>query len=120
MKTFSLNGDDLDHLNLWPSERLWELTNTRYILKYASLVSVLNQQADAHHSFRIKTRLTIEPKPGLTAIEDAGDFTVVPDRAGEFALIEDNNALPRAKLYSHWQSPNERRRHSGNPGLSRI
>jgi len=105
MKTFSLNGDDLDHLNLWPSERLWELTNTRYILKYASLVSVLNQQADAHHSFRIKTRLTIEPKPGLTAIEDAGDFTVVPDRAGEFALIEDNNALPRAKLYSHWQSP---------------
>ena len=40
-----------------------------------------------------------------TAIEDSGDMTAVPVATGPFALMEFNNPLPRAKLYSHWQSP---------------
>lgn len=105
MKRFSLKGDDLNHCDLWPAERLWELTNTRYILHFASLEPMLNNQADAHHGFRIKTRLKVGAKPGLSFIEDAGDLTAVPDGNGAYALIEFINALPRAKLYSYWQSP---------------
>jgi hypothetical protein len=107
MKKFALQGDDIYHCDLWPAKRLWQLTNTRYILSSPILASMLNQQADAHDSdgFQIKTLLKMERKPGLTAVVDAGDMTVVPDREGAYALIEYSNALPRAKLYSHWQTP---------------
>jgi hypothetical protein len=107
MKKFALQGDDIDHCDLWPAERLWKLTNTRYILSFSVLAPMLNQQADAHDGdgFHIKTLLKMERRPGLTAVEDAGDMTVVPDREGAYALIEYSNPLPRAKLYSHWQSP---------------
>ena len=44
-------------------------------------------------------------KSGLNSIEDAGDLTAVPDNNGTFVFIEFTNALPRAKLYSQWQSP---------------
>jgi hypothetical protein len=105
LKNFALKGEDLAHCDLWPSERLWELTNTRYILGSAALAPQLNKQADGHHTIFIKTFLRVERKPGVTAIEDAGDLTAVPDGRGSFALMEFNDPLPRAKLYSHWESP---------------
>jgi hypothetical protein len=105
MKNFALKGDDLSQCDLWPSKRLWELTNTRYILNAASVAPLLNKQADASHSFRVRTFLNVVRKQGLTAIEDFGDYTAVPDGQGAYALIEFTDPLPRAKLYSHWQSP---------------
>jgi hypothetical protein len=107
MKNFALRGDDIFHCDLWPAKRLWKLTNTRYILSFAILPQMLNQQAEAGDGdrLRIKTFLKMEPKPGVTTIEDDGDMTVVPVGQGDYALIEFTNALPRAKLYSHWESP---------------
>ena len=105
MKKFALKGEDVNQCDLWPSERLWELSNTRYILSPASLVPLLSKQADARHNFHVKTFLKVVPKQEVTAIEDAGDLTAVPDGRGAFALIEFTDPLPRAKLYSHWQSP---------------
>lgn len=105
MKKFALSGEDVAHCDLWPAERLWQLTNTRYILQFAAIAAMLNTQADAPGSFLVKTYLNVVPKSGLTAIEDFGDLTVLPDAHGTYVLIEFTHALPRAKLYSHWQSP---------------
>jgi hypothetical protein len=107
MKKFALQGDDIYHCDLWPAERLWKLTNTRYILSFSTLPTMLNEQADAHDrdSFRVKTFLKLERRPEVRVVEDAGDMMVVPDQHGTCALIEFSNTLPRAKLYSNWQSP---------------
>ena len=120
MKKFALKGEDVDQCDLWPSERLWELSNTRYILKSASLVPLLSKQADARHSFHVKTFLKVVPKPGVTAIEDAGDLTAVPDGRGAFALIEFTNAFASGQTLFSLAVTDKRRRHSGNPGLSRV
>jgi hypothetical protein len=37
-------------------------------------------------------------------VVDFGDMTIVPVQNGPFAFLEYPHALPRAKLYSHWQS----------------
>jgi len=105
LKNFALHGDDILHCDLWPSERLWELTNTRYILTSSMVLPLLDKEADSRHTFAVKSYLKVIPKPEVTAIEDAGDMTVVPEANGTYALIELTNILPRAKLFSAWQSP---------------
>ena len=105
MKNFALQGDDMMHCDFWPSERLWELTNTRYILSSGFLLPMLIGKEDSHYTFLPKSYLKVIPKPQLAAIEDAGDMTVVPDPGGSFVLIDFTNTLPRAKLYAAWQSP---------------
>jgi hypothetical protein len=105
LNKFALQGNDFNHADLWPAERLWELTNTRYILTFASAAPILNKYADAQDRFRINARLQVLPKPGVAFIEDSGDSTVVPDKTGPYGFIEFTNILPRAKLYSHWQAP---------------
>jgi len=105
LKKFALHGNDVAHCDLWPAVRLWELTNTRYILSFAVLAPMLNKQVDPQHFLDIKTCLKVAPKPDLTFLEDAGDTTAVPVDHSEFALMEYPKTLPRAKLYSHWQSP---------------
>jgi hypothetical protein len=105
MKKFNLHGIDLNQGDLWPAKRLWELTNTRYLVHLASAAPLLNKQADAADSFVIKCLLKVAPKVGLSTIEDYGGMTAVPDDHGTYALIEFAHALPRAKLYSNWQSP---------------
>jgi hypothetical protein len=83
--------------------RLWRLTNTRYILADARLTEALNRLAEPKNSFRDVMLMDIVPKPGVTAIHDAGDLTVQTNDNGHVALIEFTKALPRAKLYSNWQ-----------------
>jgi hypothetical protein len=91
--------------NLKAAARLWQLTNTRYLLGGAGIVPELNAQADpAGQSFRLIDRYKMTVKPGVTNIEDIGDVTVVRDDQGDYGLIEFTNTLPRAKLYSQWQS----------------
>ncbi|HZM06021.1 MAG TPA: hypothetical protein VFC44_23725 [Candidatus Saccharimonadales bacterium] len=100
MGAFNAAGSDLTAV-----ARLWQLTNTRYLLGGANIVPQLNAQADPQtHSFRLIDRYNIAVKPGVTNIEDVGDLTVVRNDQGEFGLIEFTNVLPRAKLYAQWQT----------------
>ncbi len=105
LKNFYLHGESLTDADLWPAERLWELTSTRYIFYTAKLASIIQDRADAQHNIRVNTFLTVRAKPGVTFLEDAGDLTAVPDPHGNCALLEFTNALPRAGLYANWESP---------------
>jgi hypothetical protein len=105
MRAFALKGDSLATCDLWPAERLWELTNTRYILTAGQVISLLNARADSRHSVALKTFLRVEKKMDVASVEDVGDMTAVPDGRGEYALGEFKDPLPRAKLFSHWETP---------------
>ena len=95
--------------------RRWELTNTRYLLGPAGLLELLNAQFDPlQHRFRIIQRFSVLPKPGI-AVPDGispeqfanylspDKLTAFPNPDGPYALFDFTGALPRAKLYSHWQ-----------------
>ncbi len=105
MTNFALQGNDLYHTDLWPSERLWQLSNTRFLVTSSVVLPLLNTAADSPEAFRIQMSLQVVPKTGVTNVADAGDLTVVPDDKGPYALIEFTNVLPRAKLYAHWETP---------------
>ncbi|MGA2241501.1 MAG: hypothetical protein ABSH11_05630 [Verrucomicrobiota bacterium] len=85
--------------------RLWELTNTRYLLGPAALLDLLNEQFDpGQRRFRIVQCFTIVLKPGVNEFhQQLEELTVVPKDNGDYALIEFPGALPRVKLYSAWQ-----------------
>jgi hypothetical protein len=84
--------------------RQWELTNTRYLLGPAAYLDSLNQQLDpTQHRFRIVQRFNVVPKPGIENPTQLSELTAVPAENGDYALFEFTGALPRAKLYSHWQ-----------------
>jgi hypothetical protein len=85
--------------------RLWELTNTRYLLGPAGLLDLFNEQFDpGPHRFRIVQSFTIALKPGVNEFHQRlEELTAVPKDNGDYALIEFTGALPRAKLYSNWQ-----------------
>jgi hypothetical protein len=95
--------------------RRWEITNTRYLLGPVGYLDALNQQLDPEkHRFRFARRFNVLPKPeievpsGIAPEQFAhylplNKLTAVPSENGEYALFEFTGALPRAKLYSHWQ-----------------
>jgi hypothetical protein len=53
--------------------------------------------------FRLALRYDIEPKPGVIEGRYGEELTAVIRTNGAHALIEFTGALPRAKLYTHWQ-----------------
>ena len=84
--------------------RLWQLTSTRYILGMTGFLDLLNAKFDpAQKRFRIEKTFDIAPKPGLTEAARLDQLTAVLSTNGQFALFEFNGALPRAKLFTHWQ-----------------
>jgi hypothetical protein len=85
--------------------RRWELTNTRYLLGLALPADQLNQFLDpARKSFKILKYFAVVPKPELTGPPTTFDqMTAIPTPDGPCALYEFAGALPRAKLYTHWQ-----------------
>jgi serine/threonine protein kinase len=84
--------------------RRWQLTNTRYLLGPAAYLETLNKQFDpAQQRFRIVQQFTLEPKPGIVQAAHLEDLTAVAATNGPFALFEFAGALPRARLYTHWQ-----------------
>jgi hypothetical protein len=84
--------------------RRWQLTNTRYLLGPAGFLEVLNEQLDPlQHRFRIVQRFDVLPKPGIQQLTKLEEMTAVPSDNGACALFEFTGALPRAKLYFHWQ-----------------
>lgn len=78
--------------------RLWQLTNTRYLMGLSGLAEALNQQLDP----ALKRFHEFLPF-GLVQTNAGGAIQVVTNTPGPFAVIEFTGALPRAKLYAHWQ-----------------
>lgn len=80
--------------------RKWELTNTRFLLGGSgNFVEMLNQQFDpVKRRFRTHTQFQFTQKP------DTEYYGVQPDTNGLWALIEFTGALPRAQLYSNWET----------------
>ena len=76
--------------------RLWQLTNTRYILGHASFAEAFNQQFDPQQR-RFRLRLPFE-----LAQLSPNNFSANVTSNGPLGLLEFTGALPRAKLYSHW------------------
>src|SRR5439155_12236049 len=76
-----------------------ELTNTRYVLGLAGgFTDALNQQLDpAHKRFREHAAFKFTQNQGSSNV---GAET---NNAGPWALLEFTGALPRAKVYPHWQ-----------------
>jgi hypothetical protein len=89
--------------NVSPIGRLWQLTNTKYILGMKGFLSVLNQDVDpTNQSFRVKAAFDFTPKHA-DASTRAEDITAVMRPEGAFAVFEFGAALPRAQLYSRWE-----------------
>jgi hypothetical protein len=78
--------------------RLWQLTNTRYLIALAGFADAFNNQIDpVKKRFHSVLLFNIVPRPG------GGIAAVTNSTAGPYALIEFSGALPRARLYSQWQ-----------------
>jgi hypothetical protein len=86
--------------------RWWQLTNTRYLLGPAGFVDVMNSQLDpVQQRFKIAQLFNIGLKPGIVQYNgDSSELTAYSDTNGPYALIEFTGALPRAKLYTDWQT----------------
>ena len=95
--------------------RKWQLSNTRYLLAPSAYLDSLNDQLDpTQRRFRIAQRFSIVPKPGVDVAQMqqemqqgifAGEkLTAVLDPNGDYAVFEYTAALPRAKLYTNWQT----------------
>ena len=81
------------------------MTNTRYLLGPAGFLDVLNEQLDPlQHRFRTVQRFDITLKPGVEQFTKLEDLTAAPGDNGALALFEFTGALPRAKLYTNWQT----------------
>ncbi len=98
-KTFGISREHWQE-DLQKQPRLWELTNTRYILGMTGYLSSLNQLAQAFgegpNAFRIHTAFNFAQGPNET-------IQVVTNASAPFALFEYPHALPRAKLYAQWE-----------------
>lgn len=92
--------------------RLWQLTNTRYVIASRKNVDALNDYLDpVLKRFRVALPFTLALKPGAAqptekaAIADLVQLLkATPNEQGPFALIEFGGALPRAKLYTRWET----------------
>lgn len=95
---------------LFPVTRLWELTNTKYLLGLEAQLDLVNDLLDpAFRSIKPVLRYGLAQKEGVpklpakTPIADAiQQFTAVSNNVGPLAVLEFGRALPRAKLFSNW------------------
>jgi hypothetical protein len=86
--------------------RLWDLTNTRYVLGARALEGELNNLFGAGQPvFKPVMGFDLAAKPGTS--ETAGitldDITAVPNPNGQYAVFENTRALPRVKLFPRWE-----------------
>lgn len=91
--------------NLMSIGRLWQLTSTRFMLGMTGYLDQLNQQIDPGQGrFRVHTAFEFTYRPPLTNATKLEDITAITNPAGRLALFEFTGALPRAKLFSQWQT----------------
>ena len=102
-RRFTITGDtNTHHL----AGRRWELTNTRWILGGTNDVAFFNQQFDAGKGrFTVATNFVIGIRPDTKNRDTRSleNYTTQLNSTGPYSLIRFDGALPRAKLYSHWQ-----------------
>lgn len=84
--------------------RLWELTNTKYILGVGGpFAQQFGAQLDqGRNRFRLHTAFNIIPKKAGAQPKMLEELTVQVATNGSLGLIEFTGALPRAKLFSNW------------------
>ena len=98
--------------NLFVVTRLWELTNTRYQLGISGGIDVFNDLFDpVQKRFRVKLPYTLglkpgqpQPSPSLPVADAVQLITATQTDRGPLAVLEFNGALPRAKLYTRWET----------------
>jgi hypothetical protein len=86
--------------------RRWQLTNTRYLLGPTTCLDELNAGSDTGSPrFRIAHGFDLVPKSSGEKPAKLEDLTAVfnPKGNSRYAIFEYLDALPRAKIYSHWQ-----------------
>ncbi|MEK7677799.1 MAG: hypothetical protein AAB676_18370 [Verrucomicrobiota bacterium] len=78
--------------------RLWQLTNTRYLLGVPEVVEALNGQLDpVKRRFRVRTAFNL-----VKAGSDGVSAQITTN--GAFAILEFTGALPRAQLFANWRT----------------
>ncbi|MDX1950661.1 MAG: hypothetical protein SFY81_00675 [Verrucomicrobiota bacterium] len=84
--------------------RMWELSNTRYLLGDRQFLASVPQQLDpGKDRFRIVQTFDMSPKPVVPAEKlTLDDLQWGLKEDGRFALMEFTGALPRFKLYPTW------------------
>lgn len=83
--------------------RLWQLTNTRYLIGVAGeLADALNREFDP-----VKKRFRQCMTFSLTQERPGGRIGADTNQAGPFALLEFTGALPRAAFYRQWHVLNQ-------------
>ncbi|MEN9675542.1 MAG: hypothetical protein RIS76_1438 [Verrucomicrobiota bacterium] len=102
MKVFRPTGSgDLSRIG-----RMWQLANVRYIIGSRGTESELNRLFDpVKQSFKPVLAFDLAPKPGAPSggRVSLDDITAVVNPSGQYAVIEFGSALPRARLYPHWE-----------------
>jgi len=87
--------------------RRWQLTNTRYVLGSRHFLYYFDHDLDpVRQRLRIVQPFKLNAKPGVLkspGLVTTADVTAEPTPDGPFALFEFTGALPRARLYNHWQ-----------------
>jgi hypothetical protein len=87
--------------------RLWELTNTRYIVGADGLADFLNLQSDPQgrrFNKRLEFGLALKPDSPAGRNPTLDDITAVPQAGGGYSVVEFTGALPRAKFFTRWQT----------------
>ncbi|MBI4326782.1 MAG: hypothetical protein HY674_16200 [Chloroflexi bacterium] len=78
--------------------RLWQLTNTRYLLGVPGVVEALNEQLDP-----VKRRFRVQTAFNLVKAGSDGISAQISTN-GTFAILEFTGALPRAQLFASWRT----------------
>jgi hypothetical protein len=92
--------------NLQTLPRLWELTNTRYVLGARGFEGQFNGVLDPQKKrFKVVQAFELTPKPGVTEsqFQEPDSHTAVATPNGQYAIFEFDGALPRTQLFTRWQ-----------------
>ncbi len=91
--------------NIYRIFRRWELNNTRYLLGVAETLDSLNLKFDPiQQRFRTVFRFNIAATRPPTGSLQVDYYTTEMATNGKFAVFEFTGSLPRAKLFSNWQT----------------
>ncbi len=88
--------------NLFNLIRMYELSNTRYLLGPLGGVFMKQLELTGKQYRDLKTFNFAPKRPDASG--QAVDWTTVEDPNGQLAVIEFTGALPRAKLFPYWQA----------------
>ncbi len=92
--------------NLAALDRLWQMTNVRHLIGPRGMEDELNRWFDPERrSFRPILNFDLRPKPDVSAGKwlSLDDLTAVDAPEGALSVVEFGQALPRVRLYRHWE-----------------